>query len=546
MSTAIAPRHAAASAEPHAYFAGLGTLLRLGLRRERWGLAIWIGAISLTVAASFPTLAALYPDAASRQAIAGGIAATPAFSVITGPVESTTLGGLTAWRYGVLGGVAVALMALLVVIRRTRAEEESGRAELIASGAVGRIAPLAAALALAGAASCVIGILAALGGLAAGEPVSGSVLLGASLAGPGLVLAAVAGIAAQLVESSRAATGLAGGALAVMFALRAVGDTISGAGFVSWLSPLGWGQKLGAYGADRWPVLVLFAAATACGTWAAVRLCLRRDVGLGWWPARPGPAAGRRLGSPLALAWRQQRGTLAGWSIGFLVLGAMSGGMATDTEKLLAGNAKIIEIMRDLGGAGALTDVLLATMGTIGGLLAAAYGIAAMDRVSSEEATGRAEPVLATAVSRQRYIGAHLTFALAGSAWLLLLAGGVAGLTYAASGGGRAAFGDGLASLAVQYPAAAVLIAVSVALIGAAPRWTALAWAALGAALLLGQLGPLLQLPRAVMDVSPYTHIPQLPAAEVTWTPLATLAALAAALIAIGVAGFRRRDLRLR
>jgi ABC-2 type transport system permease protein len=412
---------------------------------------------------------------------------------------------------------------------------------------VGRLAPLTAALALAGAASCAIGVLAALGGLAGGEPLGGSVLLGASLAGPGLVLAAVAAIAAQLVESSRAATGLAGSALAVMFALRAVGDTISGAGLASWLSPLGWAQKLGAYGADRWPVLLLFAAATALGVWGAAWLCLRRDIGLGWWPARLGRANDPRLRSPLALAWRLQRGTLAGWSIGFLVLGAMSGGMATDTEKLLAGNEKIIEIMRDFGGAGALTDVLLATMGTIGGLLAAAYGIAAMGRVTSEEATGRAEPVLATAVSRQRYLGSHLVFALAGSAWLLLLGGAVTGLTYAAASGDLgAAFGDGLASVAVQYPAAAVLIAVSVALIGAAPRWAALAWAALGGALLLGQLGPLLQLPQAVMDLSPYTHIPQLPAAAVAWPPLVVLAALAAVLVIVGVAGFRRRDLDLR
>jgi ABC-2 type transport system permease protein len=547
MSSAIAPRHATTAVAPRNRLAGMGALLRLGLRRERLSLAIWVIAISVTVALSFPTLAALYPDAASRQAIAGGIAATPAFAVITGPVESTTLGGLTAWRYGVLGGLAAALMTLLTVIRRTRSEEESGRAELVAAGAVGRLAPLGAAVLLAGAASCAVGILTALGGLAGGQPLAGSVLLGASFAGPGLVLAAVAAIAAQLVESARAATGLAGAVLAVMFTLRAVGDTISGASFASWLSPLGWAQKLGAYGADRWPVLLLFAAATALGVCGAAWLCLRRDLGLGWWAARLGRADAPRLRSPLALAWRLQRGTLIGWSIGFLALGAMTGGMATDTEKLLAGNEKIIEIMRDLGGTGALTDVLLATMATIGGLLAAAYGISAVGRVVADESTGRAEPVLATSVSRQRFVGAHLVFALAGSAWLLLLGGVVTGLTYAgAAGEFRRPFGDGLASVAVQYPAAAVLIALSAALTGAAPRWAALAWAALGGSLLLGQLGPLLQLPQVVMDLSPFSHVPQLPAAPVSWTPLIVLALLAAVLVTAGVAGFRRRDLHLR
>jgi ABC-2 type transport system permease protein len=544
MSTALAAPRGAAHDQPRAHLAGLGTLLRLGLRRERLSLIVWIAAISLTVTLSFPTLAALYPDEASRRAIAGGIAATPAFAVITGPVESTTLGGLTAWRYGVLGAAAVALMTLLVVIRRTRAEEESGRAELIAAGAVGRLAPLGAALALAGSASVAIGLLTCLGGLASGQPIAGSVLLGAAFAGPGLVMAAVAAIAAQLVESARAAMGLAGGALAVIFSLRAVGDTISGAGFVSWLSPLGWAQKLGAYGANRWPVLLLFAAAIAAGVWAAAWLCLRRDIGLGLWPARLGRAQSPGLRSPLALAWRLQRGTLIGWSVGFVALGAMTGGMATDTEKLLAGNPRITEIMRQIGGAGALTDVLLATMATIGGLLAAAYGIAAVGRVASEETAGRAEPVLATSVSRPRYLGAHLVFALAGAAWLLLLGGVVTGLTYAAASGELGtSFGGGLSSMTVQYPAAAVLIAVAVALFGIAPRWGALAWAGLGGALLLGQLGPVLQLPRAVMNVSPYSHIPQLPAAAVTWTPLVVLVLIAGVLVAIGVAGFRRRDM---
>jgi ABC-2 type transport system permease protein len=275
-----------------------------------------------------------------------------------------------------------------------------------------------------------------------------------------------------------------------------------------------------------------------------VWLCLRRDVGLGLWPARLGRAQSPGLRSPLALAWRLQRGALTGWSVGFVALGAMTGGMATDTEKLLAGNPKITQIMRQIGGAGALTDVLLATMATVGGLLAAGYGIAAVGRVASEETAGRAEPVLATSVSRPRYLGAHLVVALAGAAWLLLLGGVVTGLTYAAASGELGtSFGDGLSSMTVQYPAAAVLIAVAAALFGIAPRWGALAWAGLGGALLLGQLGPVLQLPRAVMNVSPYSHIPQLPAAAVSWTPLVVLVLIAGVLVAIGVAGFRRRDM---
>ena len=80
------------------------------------------------------------------------------------------------------------------------------------------------------------------------------------------------------------------------------------------------------------------------------------------------------------------------------------------------------------------------------------------------------------------------------------------------------------------------------ALFGWLPRFTALAWAALLVALLLGQLGQLLQLPQWLMDVSPYTHIPLVPTQDVRWTPLIVLTLIAFGLIAAGIVGFRRRD----
>ncbi len=57
---------------------------------------------------------------------------------MVGPIYSAgTVGGLTAWRIGSLGGTLLALMNIIVVVRHTRQEEEAGRLELIGSG-VGR------------------------------------------------------------------------------------------------------------------------------------------------------------------------------------------------------------------------------------------------------------------------------------------------------------------------------------------------------------------------------------------------------------------------
>jgi ABC-2 type transport system permease protein len=189
--------------------------------------------------------------------------------------------------------------------------------------------------------------------------------------------------------------------------------------------------------------------------------------------------------------------------------------------------------------------MLLATMGSIAGLLIGGYAIATALRMSSEEAADRVAPVLATAVSRPHWMTGHLAFVVAGPVALLTAAGLVAGVLNGLQvrdfGAG---FGAALGAMVVQVPATLVLGGLAVALFGWLPRLTALAWAALLLALLVGQLGPLLQLPQWLMDLSPYTHLPLVPTQDIRWWPLIALTALAAVLIAAGIAGFRRRDLR--
>jgi ABC-2 type transport system permease protein len=152
-------------------------------------------------------------------------------------------------------------------------------------------------------------------------------------------------------------------------------------------------------------------------------------------------------------------------------------------------------------------------------------------------------PVLATPVSRPRWMAGHLLFVVVGPAVLLVAAGVVGGVINGALVGDmRAGFGDAVGAMVVQIPATLVLGGLAVALFGWLPRFCSLAWAALLIALLLGQLGQLLQLPQWLMDLSPYSHIPLVPTEDVRWTPLIVLTVIAAALIAAGVAGFRRRD----
>jgi ABC-2 type transport system permease protein len=70
-------------------------------------------------------------------------------------------------------------------------------------------------------------------------------------------------------------------------------------------------------------------------------------------------------------------------------------------------------------------------------------------------------------------------------------------------------------------------------------------WALLGLTFVILQLGAILDLPQIVRDLSPFTHVPAVPAASVSALPLVALTVVAALLCAGGLAAFQRRDLAL-
>jgi ABC-2 type transport system permease protein len=117
----------------------------------------------------------------------------------------------------------------------------------------------------------------------------------------------------------------------------------------------------------------------------------------------------------------------------------------------------------------------------------------------------------------------------------------LAGLGFAVGYGKQV--GPILVACLAQLPAVWVIGGVAVLLHGVLPRAAMAAWGIAGAVLLIGWVGPALDVPQAVLDVSPFGHLPKLPGGELRWGPLAVLTALAVALVAAGLTGLRRRDL---
>jgi ABC-2 type transport system permease protein len=234
---------------------------------------------------------------------------------------------------------------------------------------------------------------------------------------------------------------------------------------------------------------------------------------------------------------------MIGWGAGIFLLGLAYGSMSRSIEELVESNPELAEVL--LQQEASLTDSFLATAMLTTALIVAACAIQSMLRLRSEENAGRVESLLATAISRDRWAGSHITVALGGSLAVLVLGGLGTGLSHSLVVGDWGELPRVVGAALVNLPAVWVLAAVALLLFGLAPRFAAVSWAVLALCLIVGILGTSLDLPEWMLNLSPFQHTPALPAQDLTIAPLLIMGAIAAVLILIGLASFRRRDLTL-
>jgi ABC-2 type transport system permease protein len=521
--------------------AGTAQLARLVLRRDRVRMPVWVVAILAAVYSSAAAVQELYGTPAALARYAATMGGSPAVAAMSGPpVALDTVGGVTVYEINTLVLVAVALMAVFLVVRHTRAEEEAGRTEMLRSTVVGRHAPTVAALVVVGGGTLVVaaGIAATMLGL--GLPTDGSLAYASSIAAYGLAFTAVGACAAQVTAHARGALGIAGALVATAFALRAAGDVGNPA--LSWLSPMGWVQAVRPFGEERWwPVLLLlvFAVVVLAGT---LELTTHRDVGSGLVPPRAGRAhAAPRLGTATGLAVRLQRGALVGWSVGMFLGGVAFGSLTSEVEEFVELSDEVAEVFTGAGQD--LVDAFLGTMLLFLALAAAGFTISSVLRLRSEEAAGRLEPLLATGLSRRRWVAGSLAVTLAGTV-LVALAGGLGtALADAAVTGDLADIPRVLGGALAYVPALLVLGGVAAALVGWLPRAAVAAWAGMAFCFVIGWLGEVLDFPDWVTRLSPYSHVPLVPAQPMQWDTPAWLLLVAVALVTLGAAKLANRDI---
>ncbi|HJR37285.1 MAG TPA: hypothetical protein VJ819_02770 [Nocardioidaceae bacterium] len=521
---------------------GTWPLLRLILRRDRVRLPIWVLAILGLVHASVGAVSATYATAQEIAGYASTMGSSPAAIAMAGPpVALDTVGGIVVNETQISALIGVALMAVFLLVRHTRAEEEAGRTEMLRATVMGRHASLAAALIEVSVASVLVGAGVTASVTTLDVPTGGAVLYGAAVACFGIAFAAVAAVAAQLTTHARGAVGLSLAALGIAFLLRAIGDVQDS--WLSWASPMGWSQQVTAFGDPRWWPLAISLLFSVVGVVAAIVLATRRDLGAGIVPARPGPAqATPSLGTPVGLAWRLQRGSIIGWSIGVLVGGVAFGSFSREVSSMVESNPELAEFFAQTGQTDLVASFLSSAL-LILNLIGTGFAVSSALRLRSEETAGRLEPVLATGVSRARWLLGSLVVTLAGSLAVVAAAGLGVGLAHGTVTGDPAAVVEMLGYSLVYLPAVLGLAALAVLLFAWLPRFGAVAWVGVAVCFAIGYFGELLGFPSWFENLSPFTHTSAVPVEQVAAGPLVTITLLVVLAVAVGVVGFRRRDI---
>lgn len=533
-----------------------GRLLQAQARRDRWVLPIWIVGIALLGLAAASAVGTEFADVSERATIVALASASPAFLFLRGLPDGLSVGAVVFFQAFSFTGVLAGLMSTFLVVRHTRADEELGLAELVGSTPVRRTSSLHATVALGVLANALLVLVVAAGYVAGGLPLEGSIVAGSAVGSVGLVFVAVAAVTAQGLPSGRAANGLAAALVGGAYLVRGIGDALGTPNaeftqvtpaWISWLSPIGWGQATRPFSDATFTPLLLSVAVFVTLALCAFALRSGRDLGSSLLPERSGRAhAGIGGRSVLGLAWRLQRSTLLGWCIGVAVLGSIVGGLGPTIADAVNGNASLSDLIARLvpGSNSDIVDVFTAALIGIAGALAAAAGVQVILRLRAEESEGRAEVLLATPASRVRWIGSALTVAAGSVLAVCTVTGatiGVAVLNFSGDSGALIRFTG--AALA-HAPAALVFVALTAVVFAVLPRLTIpVGWGALILGLIVGQFGDLLRLPEWLQDLSPFRHSSALPVEELD---------VASALILVGVAGvgavlavalLRRRDL---
>lgn len=537
---------------------GFGSIFAKTLRDSRRATLIVGAAIGLLTVVVAAGVASQFGTAEARREISNIIDAVPPImqGLAGKPVNVETLGGYVQYKYGGFFPLMTGLWSILALSGTLAGETSRGSLDILAAGPVsrrrialekvlGHLVPLAIAMAI-------IGGLTAIAGSAFAVLEGDEIPVGAAFAYAGwlglmaLAAGSVAFALAPFVGRGSAA-GLAGAVMFAGFLLNGYQTAIPELAPFANLTWFGWtGDHIPLAGRFDWPSIALVAVVAVAFLALGVEAFVRRDLGAT--TALPAPRLPRALlglGGPTGRAAGERLSTALAWGIGLGIFGLL----------IASSGASFIE---QVGNSPAFTEAISTLFpgidfGTIGGFLQLVFiefglvlaGLATSALVggwASDETSGRLEMLLATPLSRVRWLVSGAAGLFIGIA--VMVAVTAAGIAIGTLTAGGELGTPVLGTLAIGLYAAA-FAGIGLAVGG----WIGTAYAGVTVATLtivtwlVDLVAPGLNLPDWVQQLALSTHMGQ-PMVGV-WDAGGVIACLVLAVggTLFGAAGIRRRDI---
>ena len=542
MSTATLPaRHVPAQRDSLAH---LGVFTGFTLRRNWVRFLVWVLIIVGMLWFIIDYYKQLFTDEQELQGFVDTVH-SPSLLAMVGIISNpVSIGGAVWCKYWMFGSLMLGIGVLFLMTRNLRGDEDEGRAELVRAYPLGIHARLASSLICMTALCVVIGVLSgivtSLGGVTdATDAAQGSWILGVSIGAMGLLGVGIGAVVNEICPSSGAANGTGVAVFAVFYIVRMVGDLQSN--WLVWASPIGWGQKMDPWGENRWWLLAPIVAVAVVLTGVAWAIESRRDLGDSLAPEGRGRADASKL---LTRVWgmgiRLQRGSLIGWGAAMVVFSLLLGSILTSVRDLFGSMD-----LAGLGGPGATLDDMLGKM--LVPLLCLAIGVFAAQSATflrSDETRGVLESQLAGGIGRVSWALQRLAVTVVAVIVLLAVSGLCLGLSYGTLVSDMSKVPLIMGAFLAYLPACLLLASIFVLGFGWWPRFAVpVTWIVVGGLWAVMIIGVALRIPQWLMDVLPFNVTPQIPAEPMDWVPVIVLTVIALGLTAVGLVGFRRRNI---
>jgi ABC-2 type transport system permease protein len=542
MTSALLPARTATAARPKA---PAGPIMKLAVRQIRRG-ALIVGAVcagmSALVAVQYQTTFQGSIDASGLRAIAE----TPAVRILFGPpVALDDAGGFTVWRTGLPVLVLSSVWVLLAATRITRGEEDAGRSDLVLAGRVRVVDVVLRATAALVLAAVLIAVAVGAALVAAGTDATGAVVYAGAVLGVTCTFATAGILAAQVMPTRSAAVGVTVGLLGIWLLLRMLADGVEQLAWLAWTTPFGLTALAAPYADNRVaPLLVLTGLAVGFAV-AGLAAAGHRDVGGGLVavPTRRAPRTGL-LKSVEGFAIRRAIRPTVGWATGIAAYYLLVGALIASILEFFDSNRRFADLASSAGFAGLDSANGFAAM--LFTLLPIPTGLYAATRLAAMVADERARrwtPAFSAPVSRIHLAGTEIAVVTAGVVVLHVVAG-LAIWVGAAVTGAPFTLGAALAGALNSAPIAWLAVGAAAVAVG----WLPSVVGAVGALPVAGGFlfNVVTQSSRApdwVVNLSPFAHLAAVPNAPPDWAGIAAFIVIGAIAVAVGVAGYSRRDL---